>query len=104
MSQFLASRAELLEQAEWDAWKLMRRYDLDLPLPEIHYNRRFAVNDLAEGIAGLLQLSEIPAGNAYRRAVGKTAVALLDNIGRISSNDKEKIINEIDKEEFELCK
>ena len=104
VSQFLASRAELLEQAELEAWKLMRRYDLDLPLPEIHYNRRFAVNDLAEGIAGLLQLSEIPAGNAYRRAVGKTAVALLDNIGRISSNDKEKIINEIDKEEFELCK
>ena len=104
VSQFLAARADLLEQAELDAWKLMRRYDLDLSVPEVHYNRRFAVNDLASGIAGLLQLSEIPAGTSYRRAVGKTAVELLNNIGNISMKEKENIIREIDKEEFELCK
>ena len=104
MSQFLAARAELLEQVELEAWKLMRRYDLDLPLPDIHYNRRFAVNDLAGGIAGLLQLSEIPAGNAYRRAVGKTAVDLLDNIGHISMKEKQEIIEEIEKEDFVPCK
>ena len=98
VSQFLASRAELLEQAELDAWKLMRRYDLDLPLPEVHYNRRFAVTDLAAGIAGLLQLSEIPAGNGYRRAIGKTALELLGSIGHVGLQEKENIIKEIEKE------
>jgi hypothetical protein len=99
VSQFLSSRADLLEQAEMDAWKLMRRYDLDLPMPEVHYNRRFAVSDLSAGIAGLLQLSEIPGGNAYRRAVGRTAVELLDGIGHIGIREKENIIREIDQEE-----
>ncbi|MBE6390335.1 MAG: hypothetical protein E7043_09230 [Lentisphaerae bacterium] len=98
VNQFLAARADLLEQTELEAWKLMRRYDLDLTVPEIHYNRRFAVNDLAGGIAGLLQLSAIPAGNAYRRAVGKTAVELLDAIGHVGAGEKETIIKEIDQE------
>ncbi|MBO5667971.1 MAG: hypothetical protein J6S43_02485 [Lentisphaeria bacterium] len=98
VNQFLAARADLLEQTELEAWKLMRRYDLDLPVPEIRYNRRFAVNDLAGGIAGLLQLSGIPAGNAYRRAVGKTAVELLDAIGHVGTREKENIIREIDQE------
>lgn len=98
VSQFLAARADMLEQAELDAWKLMRRYDLDLAVPEIHYNRRFAVNDLASSIAGLLKLAEIPAGNAYHRAVGKTAVELLDNIGYVGLKEKDNIIQEIEKE------
>lgn len=98
VSQFLCARAELLEQAELDAWKLMRRYDLDLNVPDVHYNRRFAVNDLASGIAGLLQLSGIAAGNAYKRAVGRTAVELLDAIGHVGIKEKETIINEIEQE------
>ncbi|MBE6356362.1 MAG: hypothetical protein E7058_04520 [Lentisphaerae bacterium] len=98
VSQFLATRAELLEQAEIEAWKLMRRYDLDLPVPEVRYNRKFTVSDLAGAIAGLLQLADIPAGNAYRKAVGRTAAELLGHIGHISIPEKEEIINEIDKE------
>ena len=100
VSQFLATRAELLEQAELEAWKLMRRYDLDLPIPEVRYNRRFTVSDLASAIAGLLQLSEVPGGAAYKRALSKTAVELLDNIGHVSAVEKENIINEIEKEEY----
>ncbi|MBR2345369.1 MAG: hypothetical protein IKA71_06245 [Lentisphaeria bacterium] len=95
ISQFLAERAELLEQSELDAWHLMQRYDLDMPMPEIHYNRKFAVTDLASGIAGLLQLSEIPAGKAYHRAIGKTAVELLANLGGVGNEEKNRIINEI---------
>ena len=86
---------ELLEQSELDAWHLMQRYDLDMPMPEIHYNRKFAVTDLASGIAGLLQLSEIPAGKAYHRAIGKTAVELLANLGGVGNEEKNRIINEI---------
>ncbi|MBQ9786597.1 MAG: hypothetical protein IJW33_00310 [Lentisphaeria bacterium] len=99
VAQFLAARADLLEQAELDAWKLMRRYDLDLSVPEVRYNRRFAVNDLSAGIAGLLQLSGIHAGDAYQRAVGRTALELLGNIGHVSLKEKESIINDIYKEE-----
>ena len=104
VSQFLAARAELLEQSEKEAWRLMRRYDLDMSVPDVRYNRRFAVNDLAGGIAGLLQLSGISAGNAYRKAVGKTAVDLLDNIGHINTEEKQQIINEIEKEDFVSCR
>ena len=98
VSQFLAGRADLLEQTELEAWKLMRRYDLELPMPEVRYNRKFAVSDLAAGIAGLLQLSEIPAGGAYRRAVGRTAVELLSHIGPVTNEEKTSIIKEMEKE------
>ena len=76
----------------------MQRYDLELPLPEIRYNRKFMVDDLASGIAGLLQLSEIPAGKSYRRAVGRTAVELLTHIGHVGNEEKNLIISEMDKE------
>ena len=98
VAQFLSARADLLEQAELDAWKLMRRYDLDLSIPHVRYNRRFAVNDLAAGIAGLLQLSEIPAGDAYRRAIGKSAVEMLSSISSVTPAEKDDIINDIYKE------
>ena len=77
----------------------MRRYDLDLSVPEVRYNRHFAVNDLAAGIAGLLQLSEIPAGDAYRKAVGRTAVEMLGRIGHVSLKEKDALIEDIYKEE-----
>lgn len=98
VAQFLAARADLLEQAELDAWKIMRRYDLDLSIPHVRYNRRFAVNDLAAGIAGLLQLSEIPAGDAYRRAISKSAVEMLSSIGSVTPAEKDDMINDIYKE------
>ena len=101
VNQFLAARADLLEQAELEAWKLMRKYDLNLNIPEVHYNRKFAVNDLASGIAGLLQLSNISAGNAYQRAIGRTAVEMLDHISAINSEDKTAIITEIDQKNFQ---
>ena len=46
----------------------------------------------------MLQLSEISAGKSYRKAVGRTAVELLDNIGYVGIREKEKIINEINQE------
>ena len=99
VSQFLAGRADLLEQTELEAWKLMRRYDLDLPMPEVRYNRKFAVSDLAAGIAGLLQLSGIDAGEAYRRAVGRTAVELLSHIGPVTNEEKRDLIRKMEEEE-----
>ncbi len=98
VAHFLSGRADLLEQSEMEAWKLMQRYDLELPLPEVHYNRKFMVDDLAAGIAGLLQLAEIPAGRSYRRAIGKTAVELLTHIGHVGNEEKNLIISEMEKE------
>ncbi|MBR7155937.1 MAG: hypothetical protein IKD22_03795 [Lentisphaeria bacterium] len=99
VSQFLAARADLLEQAELEAWKLMRRYDLDIPLPELHYNRKFAVRDLASGIAGLLQLSTLSDNAAYRRAVERAAVELLDAVEPVGKQTKQHIIDQINIEE-----
>ena len=98
VSQFLAGRADLLEQTELEAWKLMRRYDLDLPMPEVRYNRKFAVSDLAAGIAGLLQLSHIAAGAAYQRAVGRTAAELLAHLGPATNEEKNHLIEEMEEE------
>ena len=99
VNQFLAARADMLEQSELEAWKLMRRYDLDIPVPEVHYNRKFAVKDLSSIISGLLQLSTLEAGNAYRKAVNKVAVELLDSVEPLGNRTKQLIFDEINTEE-----
>ena len=99
VSQFLAARADLLEQAELEAWKLMRRYDLDVPVPELHYNRKFAVRDLEAAINGILRLSSLEMGKSYRQAIGQAATELLDAVEPIGSRQKQQIINEINIED-----
>lgn len=94
-SQFLAARADLLEQAELRAWELMHRFDPGIPVPEVVYNRKFALRDLEKSIQGLLQLSTINAGSGYRRAVNRTAVELVDAINALSAQEKREIVSEI---------
>ena len=100
VNQFLSARADLLEQAELEAWKLMRRYDLDIVVPDLHYNRKFAVRDLESSISGLIKLSGLRSGAAYSRAVGRAAIELLDEIEPVGGREKQLIINEINTEEI----
>ena len=99
VSQFLAARADLLEQSELEAWKIMHLYDLDIPVPEVIYNRKFAVRDLNAAIAGVLQLASLDMGSAYRRAVGYTATELLNAVEPLSIKCKQEIFDEINRKE-----
>ncbi|MGN1364929.1 MAG: hypothetical protein ACI406_06170, partial [Victivallis vadensis] len=97
VTQFLVNRADLLEQAELRAWEIMNRWDGSVPVPEVTYNRKFAVRDLEKNIAGLLQLSNVPdAGIEYRKAALGIAVELLDAIGSIPDERKKALLQEIE--------
>ena len=97
VTQFLANRADLLEQAELRAWEIMKLWDSAVPVPEVTYNRKFAVRDLEKNIAGLLQLSNIPdAGIEFRKAALGVAVELLDAIGSIPDDRKTALLAEIE--------
>lgn len=97
VTQFLANRADLLEQAELRAWEIMKLWDSAVPVPEVTYNRKFAVRDLEKNIAGLLQLSNIPdAGIEFRKAALGVAVDLLDAIGSIPDDRKAALLAEIE--------
>lgn len=102
VSRFLSARADLLEQAELQAWQLMNRYDFAITVPELVYNRQFAVRDLSESISGLLQLSNLKGGENFHKAINRAAVGLIDAIGGISENEKNQIYQEINNKE-EIC-
>ena len=97
VTQFLINRADLLEQAELRAWAIMNLWDSAVQVPEVTYNRKFAVRDLERNIAGLLQLSNIPdAGIEFRKAALGVAVELLDAIGSIPDDRKKALLDEIE--------
>ena len=75
--QFLTGRADILEQAELAAWQLMQKFDSAVKVPEVAYNRKFAVRDLSGAISGLLELSSLSADAEFDKAVHRTASELL---------------------------
>ena len=96
VTQFLANRADLLEQAERSAWELLNAYAPDVPVPELQYSRKFAVRDLAANIQGLLQLSSLPGGKEYQRGVMRAALDLLDGVGSLTPEQYDAIAQEIE--------
>ena len=96
--QFLCSRVDLLEQTELAIWQLMNLYDPSITIPQIAYNRDFAVTDLKESIAGLLELNSFDLGKNFRQEVARTAVTLLDRCRKIPAERQEAIYREISKD------
>jgi len=94
--QFLATRADMLEQAEMQAWKIMHAWDPSISVPEISYNREFAVIDLKDSITALLGLKDIDAGKEYRSELARSAVSLLEKIKKISPQTRKEIFAQID--------
>ena len=89
---FLADRADLLEEAEQKAWQLIHQFDRDIPVPEVVYNRNFAVRDLEKSISGLLQLSQLDSGKEFRRAIRNTAVEMLDELAALPTSLKDQLL------------
>jgi len=95
VEQFLATRAELLEQSETQAWQMMHAYDPTITVPEIIYNRKFAVRELPESIACLLQLAELNDSKAFHRAIDRAGLEMLDAVHSLPEYDKQMVLDEI---------
>ena len=93
-TQFLSSRADLLEQSEQRAWELLHAFDPAIPVPSVVYNREFAVRELEKSIASLLQLAELPAGENFKRSVNRAGVELLSNIVPMPEEEKLALLQE----------
>ncbi|MDD5697433.1 MAG: hypothetical protein PHH77_02350 [Victivallaceae bacterium] len=96
VKQFLVSRVDILEQAELKCWQLMNLWDASIKIPEVVYNREFAVVNLKESIDTLLGLNSIPAGDEYRREISRAAVSVLEKIKKIAPESRKTILAEID--------
>ncbi|MBO5900714.1 MAG: hypothetical protein J6Q80_08250 [Lentisphaeria bacterium] len=91
--QFLTARADILEQAELTAWKLMNRFDPAVLVPEVTYNRKFAVRDLTASISGLLQLSGLNNSEEFSRALDQAAAELLCTLAPLGSETRNRLFN-----------
>ncbi|MDR0931804.1 MAG: hypothetical protein LBM70_02155 [Victivallales bacterium] len=96
IKQFLASRVDQLEQAELRCWELMHCYDRTIAVPQIAYNREFAVTDLRSSIESLIELQGFSSGAEYRREIAKTALSLLEKLKKIDPARRELIRKEIE--------
>lgn len=93
-SQFLAARVDLLEQSEVRAWEFLHLFDPAIPVPRVAYNRDFTVKEIDKSIAGLLQLSELPSGAAYKQSISRAAVELLAELAPMTDEEKSLLLSE----------
>ena len=97
VSQFLANRADLLEQAENRMWEFFRLYDSSIPEVKAVYNRSFKVEDFDKQIKALLDISALPSMPlSITKQVARSAVEVLEKITPISDDVKQNIFNDIE--------
>lgn len=96
VSQFLAAKAELLEQCENSVWDIMRLYDPSLEKVQVTYNRDFTVSNLESSIRALLDLDKFSESKSYHIEVARTALFLLEKLKKIDHTAKENILKEIE--------
>ena len=97
VSQFLANRADLLEQAENRIWEFFRLYDSSIPEVKAVYNRSFKVEDFDKQIKALLDISALPSMPlSITKQVARSAVEVLEKITPISDDVKQNIFNDIE--------
>lgn len=97
IEQYMRTHADMLEQTEYQAWELMNRWNPAIPLPTISYNRNFAVLDLQQSVATLIELSGFNAENEeYQREISKTAVVLLNRLRQLSQEKQDLITDTIE--------
>jgi len=94
--QFLACRVDLLEQAEQQCWAIVHAYDRTIAVPQVVYNREFAIGDLSASIAALLNLKQFSDGPAFQREIGKTALFLLEKIKKLDPESRREIQKELE--------
>ena len=95
VGQFLAAKAELLEQCESDVWDIMRLYDRSLEKVRVAYNRDFSVSNLESSIRALLDLDKFCDSPTYHQEIAATALFLLEKLKKVDHITKENILREI---------
>lgn len=97
IEHYMATRADVLEQCEIQAWTIMHAWNPAISVPTVIYNRNFAILDLKESVATLMSLSSFNQENDdYQREVGKTALAMLNRMRQLPTEKAEKIAREIE--------
>ena len=97
INQGLAWRAGLLEQCERRAWELFHAWDSTVEIPNVAYNRDFAVKDIEKTVASIMELSSFDAGREYGRETMRAALAALNELHPVPAETQERILAEIDK-------
>ena len=93
----METRADILEQCEVKAWELLNEWDSNIAVPTVSYNRNFALLDLQNSVATLLQLSGFCQENdQFQREVDKTAVEMLNRLRQLPAEVVEAINKAID--------
>ena len=96
VGQFLAAKAELLEQCESDVWDIMRLYDRSLEKVRVAYNRDFSVSNLESSIRALLDLDKFCDSPTYHQEIAATALFLLEKLKKVDHITKENILKEFE--------
>ena len=97
IEQHLATHADMLENAEAEAWKIMQCWKKSLPVPDLNYNRNFTVLQLTESISALLELYGMNQDSkTYQQECGKAALSMLGRIRQMPQDIVEKILKEIE--------
>ena len=97
IEHYMQTRADILEQCEVRAWQLMNLWQKAVVVPTVSYNRNFAILDLKESVATLLELSSFNQENdPYQREVGKTALAMLNRLRQLPAEKTEEILRLIE--------
>lgn len=103
IEQLMRTRADLMEQSEMEAWRLLNLWQGTIPVPEIQYNRTFAMLDLKESVATLIELSSFNAeSETYQREIGKTAVNLLNRLRQVPQDKQDDIASELEEMHLHL--
>jgi hypothetical protein len=74
---------------------MMHQWDPTIKVPEVVYNREFAIVNLKESIDALLGLNSIAAGSEYRKEISRAAVSMLEKIKKIAPEARKTILAEI---------
>ena len=89
--------ANKLQEFEINLWTLFNAFDSTIKVPSITYNKDFDIHELNAVIAGVVELSNINAGDSFKKQFQRTATHVMDSIHRIPEDVYEDIMDDIEK-------
>ncbi len=95
-SAFLKSEADSMEEAETKAWELFNLWDKSIAIPKVSYNRDYNIQDFKTNLMAITEIMSLEVGDKFQKRIMKTALNILDKIEKISLQEKEEIVSEIE--------
>ncbi len=96
LQQFIASRAQMIEQCEIRAWEIINKWDKSITVPAIAYNRKFAIADLEKELSALGEIASYKIGDEFHREVLRAVLDKLNEVKQVAPEIYQKILKEID--------